>query len=469
MDKLPSLGVFWRPDSPEDTFAGQLDGHVGKIQLGLTGQIEVEGRPTGIITGTYFEDLPRVPIIHGVIRGALVTLLDCSKIHLGFSAPGFMESRYRPHYVIFGAHLGSDPVSGPVGISVRYSHLLRWLGTRGLIGSFDQIDGTMVNARWNYGFPPSFDWSLNGYAFSLRGGMDQNSDWGVLNAQEYGYFNVKSESPKSVAEWHREIITPLHEMLRFAFFNPVDRGTVKLLLPEDVDADDSDGPDFFRAELVINEVPESFETTRKDRHPEMLFHAEQLTSGVFEHFLDVESPTRTLRQRFGLYERTRMGVDDFFLSYVRLIESFHRMLNPVSQNKISEHTERLMSITMKLDVDDASFVLGRLEFGYEPSLNGRINQLLKPWRTKPRLKAVVRGGATLSKEIEDIARHRNFLAHELPDDQRVLKGERLRRACLFLMIVSRLIVLEDAGFTSDEAWDAVNGTDLMTRLKSAFS
>lgn len=464
---LPSPGVFWKPDTPHLRVSGNLEGEAGDIRLSVIGRLDEEHRHQGVITSSYFDDMPSIPIIHGVIRKSLVTLLDLRQVFEGFSAPGIEEMRYHPQFVVFGAHLDEDQANHPSTIQIRVSHLLRWLGKRGLIGTYTTTGGSPHSVDWNYTYPPSIEWNIPGFQVTLAGGLEPSHEWDKLEAFEYGYFTVRADQSMSIQDWYIRIITPLHEMLKYAVFETVSLGQIRLLLPEDAGEPTGGSHDFYRAELVVNSYQPEQSTISSTFGPEILFTAKDISDAVLQRFLDLDSPTQSIRDRLTYYEQTQMPKNDFFLSYVRLLESFHRRLNPISQAEIEAYKQRLAAMAAQLSDEDGEFVAGRLKLAYEPGLSSRLHHLARPWKT--RFKLSFGGQAILGPELEKIARHRNFLAHELSEDERVLTGRSLNRANGLLRVVARLAALSDCGFTDEQAWDAVSTTRLFENIVRQYT
>jgi hypothetical protein len=199
----------------------------------------------------------------------------------------------------------------------------------------------------------------------------------------------------------------------------------------------------------------------------MLFRAKYITNEILANLINPSDRVNQIRSRFLSYERSPLRPDDFFLSYVRQLESLHRVLFPVSEEKRQEFADRLALASLGMSPKNAQFVLGKLTYGYEPSLSARLLQLAKPWKLM--LAQMVGSAEMLGREIENIGKHRNFLAHELPEDLRVFRGQRLRRATLLMMVLARLAALQQAGFETSIAEDAVTETELYGEVRRLYS
>lgn len=379
MDKLPSPGLFWLPNDDDNKLFGQLEGNVGSIRLSLIGRLEDQSAQTITVTTTYFEDLERIPIVYGIIRGSLVTLINLAKSKSGWSAPGFEESRYKPEFVVFGKHLSQVLDEQPVGITVRLSHLLYWHGTRGLTQTSEGGEAGWTGAEWRYSYPSSTDWTVPGLNISLMGGLDpSNRVWDSVNITEYGYFRVRSEATKTIRSWYESVIEPLHEMVRFSVFDTITLDRVKLLFPDGVGTEETHLLDHYEADLVINRKPPRTFRPESNRQPDLLFRPSALTSESLEAFLQTEIQTARVRRRFIANEQREMQPDEFFLAYIRLLESFHRLLFPIDPTAISAHKSRVERIITLVNEADRSLVERSLAHAYEPTLGSRLHELAKP-------------------------------------------------------------------------------------------
>jgi len=330
----------------------------------------------------------------------------------------------------------------------------------------EMTNDDLLRQTWTYEYPEPFEWQIPGYSVSLRSGLNQTHDWETLRAVEYGYFTIKADSTKLLTAWVQDVVDPLHEMLKFGIFAPVRITRIRPLFADEAANAELGTLDSYSSDLIVNRPQTELEDTRSARSTDMLFKAEHITNDILANLMDPNSQMNQIRTRFLTYEQSPLTRDDFFLAYVRQLESLHRVLFPVPAEE-QKFAERLDGITQRLSDKDGELVSGRMTYAYEPSLSARLHRLAKPW--KPTLASVVGSKALLGAEIDNVGDHRNFLAHELPESRRVFSGRRLRRVTLFLMVLARLVALQQAGFDVSLAENVVTDTELYNEFRTQYA
>lgn len=376
--RLPSVGYWWLPENEDDKHYGQLEGEPGRIKLTLADSFDGSHRRSADVAVDYFDSLPQVPVVHGVINGTLVSLLGLRTVDQPVALPGLPQTIYSPESLVFGRWVDLQSENGPIGVQVRFTGLLYWLGHRGLTQTI-QVSADQTTRRWwTYNQPDAVKWRVGDFDIELGADAHQQRAWDSLVLEEYGYFQVESATSKSLRAWIEEVINPLHEMLKLAFLSPVH--LVGSQFKWDLGGTHRDDWGFETAELVLNRRSSPDEERKLLRQEDFLFLPNDLSDESLAKLLALTSRVSQIRSKSLRYEETPQLRDDHFLNSVRQLESLHRVLYPVSEQDKLAFQERLKSIYQVLNEADAKLVSGRLRYGFDPSLARRLRALAMPWR-----------------------------------------------------------------------------------------
>jgi len=351
-------------------------------------------------------------------------------------------------------------------LSLDFSHLAQWFGNRSLHEIIDRFGRPDQLHQWTYQFPNPFKWEISNYSIQLTTGLNTHRPLNGLEATEYGYITVISDNDKDLGDWLSDIINPLEQLLQIAILAPVELRRVRIVYQDELGNYEMGERDTGASDLVVNKLVDSVGKERLLWDHEILFHPRDLTNEIVAAFLDVNSNQARARRLFLAYDRALATPNDRFLSYVRMLENFHRAINPIHPAEQDAYEVRLKGFLQGHSEADKEFFAGKLNFGYEPSLPDRINSLRAPWRNL--LVEIVGTRQFLGEEVTRIVKHRHFLAHQLDETQRQFSGSTLRRVNMFMGALFRLRLLNEVGFSVEQSGEILRGTEIFNSLVHAY-
>jgi hypothetical protein len=147
MDSFELKGLWWLPDSPEDSIAGDL-------------AYDGEHFPTLSLTGSWDElaqainELPTYPVVHGVAGKHRITLVDCTVAGTRVEIPGTVYTSVRCDVALIGEHLDPDGLLFEE-LHVRYDILDEWSWITGFTTEYelDQSSGGIARLSLHYAKP----------------------------------------------------------------------------------------------------------------------------------------------------------------------------------------------------------------------------------------------------------------------------------------------------------------------------
>jgi hypothetical protein len=430
------------------------------------GDLNAEPKPVIVVTSDSSENAVTVPLINGIIAGREVTLLESVVDLAGGAMPGYFTFRGRPKYVIFGRHITSSEGTTLRGVRCEYSGLIEWLQLGGITRSFQERDGEMTEVSWSYSYPKLLEWEVDDLRLTGNTGLDSKNPRHGFSATEYGYVKIVAGAERSISAWVSDVVLPIRDMLRLAMLPEVNIEGVRAIFPDQLGNAEAGTRDDVSCELIVNGQFATGEAKASIWEHDYLFRAKNLTNEVLERFLDRDSNRVQLRETFLASEHELMYDSNRFLTYVRILESLHRRLFPVSEEEKAAFQASVDVILESVPEEYKELVSRNLMFAYEPPLPERLHALIKPW--KPLLAPVFGGKLELADEINRIARERNVSAHLLEDSERKFDPDGLRRANHFLGVAIRLVVLQDIGFTVEQAGEIVKNTRLFSELTHLY-
>jgi len=148
---------------------------------------------------------------------------------------------------------------------------------------------------------------------------------------------------------------------------------------------------------------------------------------------------------FSLFSKSSIYLNQRFLLLVQFLESFHRKAYPMDDTKIDEWRKILdtafsSEITEKVKKD----LISKLKYGYEPSLESRLNSLFK-CSTLP---LITKGNFKFTIFSKKVAETRNYLTHHGHKTVNVIDDNKdLIQACIVLDKLSRYCILNTMGLS----------------------
>ncbi len=163
---------------------------------------------------------------------------------------------------------------------------------------------------------------------------------------------------------------------------------------------------------------------------------------TYENMIDI------FRLFFSLCNNRVIYLEQKFLFLVQFLESFHRKINPVNEEKINDWKELLeKSFSNEISKDEIKDLKGKLKYGYEPSLEARLNDLFKSSNiTKKILNE--KKYTIFSKKVSET---RNYRTHLGTKTENVIDDSKeLLKVCNILDRLARYNILKIMGFTDEQ-------------------
>lgn len=250
MHSFDAPGMWWLPSGPERAVAGTLgyvshgqgsldllgswdddepvvrlsadpasmsEDALAEIELQVQQHLALVASGSGEATGAdaaHEDNFPlRYPVVHGVVNGGLITLLEVQEVSRDASSvPGFPRSGFAVGAVLRGAHVGGWDHEAWTSIRVGFEHLANWCGLALL-----DPDATRDADASPLGKELTLICELpGGQELRLRyrsGGsysLDERRHWREPE------FAVHSRTPLSLAQVLGDVVAPLRDLLTTA-------------------------------------------------------------------------------------------------------------------------------------------------------------------------------------------------------------------------------------------------------------
>lgn len=191
----------------------------------------------------------------------------------------------------------------------------------------------------------------------------------------------------------------------------------------------------------------------KDILPQHMFFSYRLIEPQFNNIIKqwfdtYEDMIDIFRLYFSLFGNKTMYLNQKFLLLVQFLESFHRKLNPVDDKKINEWNI-MLETAFSDDISEKAIrdFKGKLKYGYEPSLEARLNFLFK---SSTMAKSII-GTEKFTTFSNKVAETRNYLTHLGHKSAKVIVDNvDLIQVCIVLDKLSRYWILKTMGLNEGQ-------------------
>jgi len=471
MDLTEHIGEWWLPDHPTHRVAGTLllsreDGPI----LTLLGSLD-DG------WGENFPDQYSA-ILGEVLDVGLVTLRGCWTKSLRSSRThksGLAKTVYGAHWALLGDHIPQREAPRFHFVAVEVSQLTNWIGRSGLMTTWTQRphttdsndEATAHDLCVSY-LPPSSRYiDLGAVKVSIDPSMQREKTSTSVTLRNDYILKFSAREPICLREWTTQWIYPLVDFVTFATGVPSRiermRTSIEIANPPEPDilAHPLDVWSFLRHRHL---VPSD---SRFQDQPVISFErASSRLDSVLNAWMDLHREIAgTLRLYLSIfYNHGRFPYTDAeFLSAVQAAESYHRRKRPGTQSSELNHQARIQRVLKSQTSKDRQWLKSRLRHSNEKNLEQRIGALVD--------ETAGLFSDTTSQDpkvfAEEVARTRNFLTHYDPS----LAGSRMSeletmRATQILLLVLRVQVVKDLGFTDAESNKMVRQSRAFSRIQN---
>jgi hypothetical protein len=435
MKSVDKLGLFWLPQSPEDSLSGRLifDPAEG-VRLNLVGTFDAHASDDSHVT------------IHGWFGSDRVTIDDAWGTK-GFQAPGVPESSYRANRMLVGHHLAGDDLIFH-GAAFRLSGLNSWLDVSGLetdrrVSAEDRVSYNITYTRPDPHVGAFSRGKVTAW-FSAEFTMDDVDNF-AINPKPL--IRIEYDEPQPIETIIRDvarvqslviICTGLSVVLdELIFTTPTIKETM-------LDGSESGADKPIRLLAPpINYVKDA-DRKRSHRHEMLLTYDDLGGIKAVARWLDVsEKFERPLEYFVSILLAKHIFVENRFLNVTFAAEAFHRLTIGGSRTDDEEFTGRLDACVGAAPDDLQDWLREGLIHNNEPTLRKRLQDLARfaELATRPIIGKRDRW-AYLS------ARVRNEITH-IGASSRMLGGGDLFYLSESVFDVLRMCMLQELGVPND--------------------
>lgn len=434
-------GIWWLPDKPEEQISGTLR---------FTPE---EGAILDLIGS--FRDIKDIDkklkpeIILGISsNGKNITLYKCFETKSTLSNRGFLTSSFYANLVFVGAHFERKEDIKFKKLSIHYSYLNEWVNVSGFdIPEFNHNKEVVIKFK-----PPepiqasiSKDYKiLINFRYTFSPSME------MVAIKQKTFLTIEPLEEKSFDEY-RSIMYHLQNFLSLGIMKAVYPLTIEGTT--EVNKQMIKGKPCYPPIKIFYKLPEIPKAT-KTILPYMLFTFRDI-SDRFESILknwfekaDLLKPVYDLY--FGTLYNPRMYLEHRFLSLIKAIESFHRIIHGGEYLSAEDYKPVYDSLIKAIPDCVRNDLKERLKeylkYGREFSLRKRLKEMLDKYQEI--LYKFIRNTNTF---IEKVVNTRNYYTHHDKDlKEHSASGEELYHLTQKLKMLVEVCLLSELGFSSEE-------------------
>jgi hypothetical protein len=436
MQSFSARGLWWLPELPDDEIAGTLDfSSDGGATLELLGLL---GAPTEL-PARFRHELQSRPVIHGLTTsGEQITLLECMAV-ADTIGTGVSTSRYKPGYILRGAHVRAFGELRVSQLVVSFDHLADWYGPKAIRRTWTDVEGGGTSRGLRV--EVSADLISRGHpdsVVSLPFGEIElttivQTQFGSLSrvslTQEVA-FDITFREARSLRTVLHDVIYHLQNLITLGSGVPQTAAVVRVKINRTA----SQGVGTPAEEERSRFVEVVFETTRTAASPS---EASPRRHQMPFTFADIRPVWGTVLARlFETAERIRpvyelyfaavysphLYLQNRFLNFAQAAESLHRTMWPVSP-PLSPELFAVVQQRVAATLSDSALglptsarrdLISRASFWNQPSLRRRLRELVV---ADPELRDVLKELVEAPKVFCDVVvGTRNYLTHYDPND-----------------------------------------------------
>lgn len=393
--------------------------------------------------GTIAKNLPwwsKIDIIIGETTEGKITLIDCHPKSIRDSYSAVTLSIYKPIYIIEGYHFANKNEISFRNVKFCALNLFQWLDISGSESNYRiKPDDFSFTFNKPNNIPLELNETLKGYiSFDCTIKEDQIDN--KLEIQEQCYMNLNYETKTNFLK----IIDDITYFLGF-----VSLVTYEQSYPICIDLSDDD--------YNKQEFPNKYPFNRLNKpircfYTNSLYHNnrnfnktnEQLVKydeiqnifpivlkNWYENYSELEPVFELLL--YTIRNKNKFGVENF-MDITRAIETFHRRTQNLTIRSNEDYDKLVSNILSKVELSktDLNWLKGKLEYGNEPSLKRRLEDLINKYsnnlindRIKPD-----------KKFTQSIVDSRNYYTHfDIRNEKKALRDKDLFVANQKLMVL----------------------------------
>lgn len=408
MKDVEHTGFWWLPEQPDNEVPGTLRFTVDEgLRLDLLGTLFE-------VSEVRASDTRRIPVVLGVTRGKLITLLDCLGYGVSMSVPGYSSERYRANVAFVGGDHFPDPYSIRLNqLLLELDGLAAWSGLSGgrarLVFQDDKAKSYEVHYETPEPVSARTDWGSVAIAADAGYPLGFQREHVIT---EVAWFAVTNDSSPSLEWWLREVVNPLQDLVTFAIGKAARITDIQVISP-DVKREQGAGK-AFHPPLVVLFQPryggEASPAKSVDRE-EYVFRLEDV-SERFASFINTWlSMAATYSEARSLYfapTYSKMYQELRFLYSAQALEGYHRACGRFAQGELprAEHRRRIRSLVEQVAPSQRAWLKEKLAWSNSITFREQLREMV---RETGGLTDVL--GDESEVAIDEIVKARNRLVH----------------------------------------------------------
>ncbi|GEM_PF-5105608 len=435
-------GYWWLPGKSETKFFGEINYRPGEGYVLTASELD----PT-----LFDEHKPSVDIIHGrTFRNEDITLVDCylidgSKMWRSDDKKLY-EGKYDIDVIIVGHFFKSLDEIKLHNYSVHYPYLTEWLGLSGFDDRRKPGDDVDIIIRYKRHeliiIHSTEDLQISfgyGCATSYAG---KHSSRAYIDQTCAVCFQSKKTIPFSVFRQKNRV---LKYLLSFCIGKPLRSESIEGYL-ENVDVESKTKS----LKIYFNEADAVIHTGLSYYEMPILYEdvTQNISILVETWFKKYMQYTAILDEYFSSLYNQHIYLEHLFLSMIRVVESYHRVLN-LETAVTPQHKLRLKGVFSSVLEEHKEWLQEKLQFSHEPSLKQRLEDIVNKLRNQ-----LLRITGTTEYPFSKIVRTRNYLTHFDPSlKSKAATGGELYKISQILKKTFELCFLYELGFSKDQIDD----------------
>lgn len=420
----------------------------GKVEEKIFGTLKYEPNERIILSAFegfekefFLEDLHHIKIIHGkTIDGKRITLFNCIEI---FTKSDFKQKKYSKwnvDYVFIGHYFDNESDIKSYKTSAYFPILTEWmfknghqLSTKLYSRSFDLKYESPLDIKYKI----DNDYEIEFYFHIVHDLSARNS----FKSQQKNLVSIISDESKDFFEVIKKIYS-FQDLITLLSFRPIYLSSLHIL------NNDNDYP--IEVLIAFNKIKEDKKLLFISKYSELEDNFEE----ILKKWYDLEKKAPEILGLFSeiFYNEGRI-LENRFLNLVQAIESFHRKLRKNFLLEPDDFKAKVNEIVNSVPEKYKSYVKEKLNFGNEPTLHNRLDELLAEVPNEV-LNILIFDKETFIKNIKQT---RNYYTHY--DDrlkQKALQGQDLFNLIEKSKVLFLIILLQEIGFNKDQIQYSVN-------------
>lgn len=442
MKPLSLQGIWWLPETPDDTETGTLT--FDQIE-GAT--LRVVGRLVPLQAGPMGEE-KRFYVIHGVTTtGKPVTLLETFIVESRMGFPGIATEAWHVRTIAIGAHFSSADEEIFNRSWVRFDGIARWLSydpfveTHHFAPFFTELT-VRKPPRMQLGTIPGAKLYTDSH---IRSGRDGDEGWASTSE---AMIAIDADEPQTL-NWHFAATSKLRALAELLYGRPLHLTKLKVELPADPTKESH--PPYVDIEIYARTIGGDDRLPPVDRPPMLTAPAliEAAPNALAEWFAQYETLSAALYLLSTVASDRRMFINVRFLLAAQAVETFHREACPSTIVPAEDHAAIVKALTAAIPPDTPKAMRdklkGTLEWINEPSLRRRLNALIA-FARDGRSDVMPAYGKSF---IDAVVATRNHETHHGEKPSNLLTGAEMYTASRRLILLLTVLFLRRLGLPSD--------------------